>query len=157
MIGVLTFVLANVCVAQKSELPAKMPKEATFSFSESAGMVPAYKRINIENGVLEFEELTRTDKTPRKWTAKVSGADLKKLYKVFVENKFDTIKNDESQIRVYDAGSERISISAGYNKSFGITADRNSPLSGKNLERYQSVRRALMDLVAKYQNRKSNG
>lgn len=137
------------CAAQ-SKLPAQMPEKITVYWNQSGGMSRSYTKVTIDDGVLEFEEL-RGGQTPQKWSAAVSRKDLTALYKIFVENKFDTIENDERKGIVYDAGSESISISIDKLKSFGVVYGKNSPLSGKNLERYQKVRRALDDLIAKYQ------
>lgn len=138
------------CGAQ-TQLPKEMPENITVYLNESGGMTRAYKKIRIDGGILEFEELKGGQQTPQKWSAAVSHEDLAKLYKTFVENKFDTVKNDRREGIVYDAGSESISISVNKLKSFGVTYGKNSPLSGKNLERYRAVRRAIDDLLAEYQ------
>src|SRR5215213_3613075 len=151
VIIILSLFLIQSCAAQ-TQLPAEMPENITVYLNESGGMRRAYKKITIDTGVLEFEELKGGSQSPQKWSANISREDLAKLYKIFVENRFDSIKNDERQGTVYDAGSERISISINKLKSFGVSYGKNSPLSGKNLERYQTVRRALDDLIMKYKN-----
>jgi hypothetical protein len=138
------------CRAQ-SQLPAEMPENITVYLNESGGMRRSYKKITIDEGVLEVEELTGNRQNPQKWSAKISRADLAKLYQTFVENKFDAIKNDKREGIVYDAGSESISISLNKLKSFGVTYGKNSPLSGDNLARYQAVRKALYDLIEQNQ------
>ena len=154
VIIILSLFLIQGCDAQETQLPKEMPEKITVYFNEGGGMTRAFKRVTIDEGVLEFEEMNGSGQTPQKWTANVAREDLAKLYKTFVENKFDTIKNDKRQGIVYDAGSESISISLNKLKSFGVTYGKNSPLSGRNLERYQAIRRALDDLIAKYQNEK---
>jgi len=149
---ILSLCFIQGCEAQETQLPKEMPEKITIYLNESGGMMRAYKRIRIDERLLEFEELKGNRQNPQKWSANVSREDLAKLYKTFVENKFDTIKNDERKTIVYDAGSESISISINKLKSFGITYGKNSPLSGKNLARYQAVRRAFDDLIARYQN-----
>ena len=147
VIIILSLILIEGCAAQETRLPAEMPEKISVSLNVSGGMSRSYKKITIDEGVLEFEELRGGGQLPQKWSAKISGEDLAKLYKVFVENRFETIKNDEPKVRAYDAGSERISISINKLKSFGVTYGKNSPLSGKNLERYEAVRRAIYDLI----------
>ena len=137
------------CGAQ-TELPAQMPEKITIYWNQTGGMRRSYTKVMIDDGVLAFEELKGGGQKPQKWSAAVARADLANLYKIFVANKFDTIENDERKATVYDAGSESISISINKLKSFGVTYGKNSPLSGKNLERYQLVRRALEELIAKY-------
>jgi hypothetical protein len=151
VITILSLFLIQACDAQ-TKLPAGLPENITVYLNESGGMMRAYKKIRIDEGVLEFEELKGGQQTPQKWSAKVAREDLAKLYKIFVENKFDTIKNDERKGIVYDAGSESISISINKLESFGVTYGKNSPLSGKNLTRYQAVRKAVYDLIAQYKN-----
>ena len=141
--------LIQGCAAQ-SQLPAKMPENITVYLNQSGGMRRAYKKITIDEGVLEFEELTG-GQAPQKWSANISREELVKLYKTFVENRFDEIKNDERKGTVYDAGSESISISINKLKSFNVIYGKNSPLSGKNLQRYEAVRKAIYDLTAENQ------
>jgi hypothetical protein len=145
--------LIQSCAAQTTNLPKEMPGEITVYLNESGGMMRAYKRITIDAGVLKFEELKGGGREPQIWTAKVSREDLERLYETFVENRFETIANDERKGIVYDAGSESISISINKLKSFGVTYGKNSPLSGENLARYQRVRKSLGDLIARYKTR----
>ena len=146
----LFFVLS--CAAQ-SQLPKEMPENLIISLHNGGGKTRSYKKIRIENGVLEFTELTGNGKIPQKWSAKIADEDMAKLYRVFVVNKFDLIKNDERKGIVYDAGSENISISVGKTRSFQISYGKNSPLSVKNLMSFQSVSKAIYDLVSGYQDK----
>lgn len=150
VIIILSLFLIAGCKAQ-TQLPEEMPENITVYFNESGGMMRSYKKITIDDGVLKFEEVQGNRQNPQKWSANISRAQLAKLYKTFVENKFDLIKNDKREGIVYDAGSESISISVNKLKSFGVTYGKNSPLSGKNLARYQAVRDAIYDLIAKNQ------
>ena len=151
IISSLFFVLS--CAAQ---LPKEMPEDLIISLHNGGGMTRSYKKIRIDGGVLEYSELTGNREMPGKWSAKIIGEDLARLYKVFVENRFDMIKNDERKGIVHDAGSENISISVRKTRSFHVTYGKNSPLSGNNLLRYQAVSRAIYELVSRYQDRKTN-
>jgi hypothetical protein len=148
------FFVAN-CDAQ-SRLPKQIPGELTISYNNSGGMLRAYKTITIEGGELSFEELRGGRSEPEKWSAAVGEDEIINLYKVFVDNRFDTIKNDKRNGIVYDAGSETISITAGVGLSFHVTSGKNSPLSGSNLARYQAVAKAIADLTAKYASLRSS-
>ena len=150
VIMILSLLMIGDCAAQ-SELPSEMPEKITVYLNESGAMSRRFKKVTIDDGVLEFEERRGNGQASQKWSAKISREDLAKLYKAFVENKFETIKNDEPKGRAYDAGSESISISINKLKSFRVTYGKNSPLSGENLERYQAVSRALDELIAKYE------
>jgi hypothetical protein len=149
VIIIFSLFLIQSCEAQTA-LPKEMPENIRVYLNESGGMRRAYTKVTIDEGMLEFEQLTGGQTGAQKWSARLSPEDLAKLYKTFVENKFDTVKNDERQGIVYDAGSESISISINKLKSFGVTYGKNSPLSGDNLKRYRAVRSALDDLIAKY-------
>lgn len=136
----------------RSQLPGKMPDEVSISLNQTGGMMRAHKKITVTATTLEFDEL-KGNRTPQtKWTKEISHKDAEKLYRAFVDNKFDTIKNDKRTEIVYDAGSEYISLSLGIGQTFNAVYGKNSPLSGANLRRFQAVSKAMNDLLAKYQN-----
>jgi hypothetical protein len=144
----MSLLLIQACSGQDAPtLPAEMPENITIDLYQGGGKTRAFKKITIDENVLAFEELSGNTATPRKWSARVAREDLAKLYKVFVDNRFDSIKNDEPKGRAYDAGSESIAISIDQQKTFRATYGKNSPLSGVNLERYEKVRTALDDLT----------
>jgi len=153
LIVLILFFAAN-CDAQ-SQIPKQMPGELHISLNISGGMLRAYTRITIDGRDLKFDELKGNQPEPLKWSAMISDEDLAKLYKAFVDNKFDTIKNDTRKGVVYDAGSENISISSGASFSFHISSGPNSPLSGRNLKRYKAVSQAIDDLVSQYRDKKT--
>src|SRR6266700_8208872 len=102
---ILSLFFAANCEAQ-SHLPKQMPNELHISSSISGGMLRAYTRITIDGRDLKFEELKGNQPEPLKWSATINDEDLASVYKAFVDNRFDTIKNDERKGIVYDAGSE---------------------------------------------------
>ena len=140
--------------ADKTALPKDLPDNLEIGFNAGYGMSPAYKKIVIKSGelTLDAKDFIPEKKTfeTTKQTAKVSRQEFARLYQVFVENAFDTIKNDERQSITYDAPGEgiyiRVSEQLTYQKSYGD----NEPLSGGNLKRYQTVRKAIFDLVTRY-------
>ena len=99
---------------------------------------------------LKFEELKGGDRQPEEWSATLSDEDLTKLYNAFVESRFDTVRNDKATLAATDAISETISMTVGRSAAFQVTYGKNSPLSGRNLERYQAVSRAIDGLVSVY-------
>jgi len=155
LLGLITVLLnfsAFECSAQKaSRLPAVMPENVEIGFNNSGGMIFAYTKIGIRNQTMTVEEKTGNEPKPRKWSAKIEQSEQENLYQLFVENRFDAIKNDEQKGIVYDAGSESVSISAGTNFSYGVTYGPNSPLSGDNLKRYQKIANAINALRTKYE------
>ena len=155
LIGLITVLLnfsAFECSAQKaSRLPAEMPETVEFEFNKSAGMIFAYTRIKIANLSITVEEKNGDEQNPRQWTARIDRGEQENLYRLFVENRFDALKNDERRGIIYDAGSEGISINAGTNAFFSITYGPNSPMSGDNLKRYRKIAGAINALRAKYE------
>ena len=148
-----SFVVTN-CEAQ-TQLPKQLPQGLVISFNSDGGMVRSYKKITIENAQLNFEEAQGGNhREVEKWSATLSEQDLTKLYNAFVENRFDTIRNDQPFQASTDASSETISITIGPSTSFQVTYGRNSPLSGRNLEHYQAVNHAIGALVSRYRDRK---
>lgn len=135
------------CEAQTT-LPKQLPGDLVISFNRDGGMLRAYRRITIKNHDLKFEELKGGNQQPEEWSANLNESDLTKLYNSFVENRFDTVRNDKPTLMATDAISETISITVGGSASFQVTYGKNSPLSGRNLEHYQAVSHAINDLVS---------
>ena len=79
-------------------------------------------------------------------------ADKRNLYKVFVKNRFDVIKNDKTINGPNDRSSEevRIDLSPNYNLSHFIYY---SALNEDNLTRYNAVKSAIFELYEKYKNK----
>lgn len=136
---------------QKSELPKEMPTETEIRFNQNGGMAPTYKKIKVSGNLLFVEERTFQNRTPQMRYVEIPNEEKSALYQVFVENKFDLIKNDKREGIVYDAPWQNISIRAD-RKSFNTSAGANSPLSGINLARYQAVKNAIFKLEEKFKN-----
>ncbi|MEZ5425679.1 MAG: hypothetical protein R2747_05400 [Pyrinomonadaceae bacterium] len=134
---------------QNTLLPAEMPDNTTMSWSENGGMAPTFKRIEIRGEQLVVTQRTFQDREPKSWYAKISLDDKKIAYRVFYDNKFDLIVNDKREGTVYDAGSEGVSIRA-ERVSKHISSGPNSPLSGRNLSRYEAAAAAVKALAEKY-------
>ena len=113
-------------------------------------MSRSYRKFDIEGGELNYEELKNHDQPKVKWAAEIEPAEMAELYKAFRSNAFDLIENDERDRIVHDAGSESIAISLGIGKSFRVTYGHNSPLSGRSIERYRAVKKALDELLARH-------
>ena len=151
----LTIALMNCfaaqCSAQASRLPKKMPENAEISFNKSAGMIFAFTNIVITNQTMTIEEKDGSEQQARKWSVKIEPEEQENLYKIFVENGFDTIKNEEPKGIVHDAGSEGISLNLGAAAFYSVASGANSPLSAANQKRYQQIASAINALRSKYE------
>lgn len=146
----LLLMVCSSCEAQ-SKLPKEMPPDVRMSFGENGGMSPYFTNIEIENETIKFKgKLPQGEQKIISWTAKISATDKANLYQLFVENKFDTIKNEPKKGIVYDAGSEGVNISFG-KESFQVSSGANSPLSGQNQKRYRAVADEFEKLAKKYE------
>lgn len=132
---------------QVSKLPKTIPARTVIKFDETGGK-GNYKSISISENVLYFEEKRGIQQTI-KWAAKISNEDENNLYRVFVNNKFDLIKNDAREGTVYDAGSEGISLTVN-NKIYSKNYGPNSPMSGDAQKHYRAVFKAINDLAELY-------
>lgn len=145
------FVQCSGNFLQRSELPKEMPDNTMMRFRENGGMAATFKEVSVSGNQIIIKQKTFKERTPRIFYAGISIEEKKALYTTFVENKFDTIMNDERDGIVYDAPSEGIYIRAGRitkNISYGA----NSPLSGANLRRYQAIKNTIVNLETKYKN-----
>lgn len=146
----LLLMVFSSCEAQ-SKLPKEMPPDVRMSFGENGGMSPYFTNIEIENETIKYKgKLPQGEQKIISWTAKISATDKANLYQLFVENKFDTIKNEPKKGIVYDAGSEGVSISFG-KESFQVSSGANSPLSAQNQKRYGAVAGEFEKLARKYE------
>jgi hypothetical protein len=142
--------VSAACHAQRTALPTELPADLSFDYRSGGAMNRSYREFSIENGVLAYEELRNHQEPKITWTSPVKADEIADLYKAFRENAFDLIENDERDGIVHDAGSESIRVSFGGTKSYGVTYGHNSPLSGRNLERYRAVKKALDVLLARH-------
>jgi len=142
------------CEAQ-TKLPKEMPSDARMSFSSNGGMSPYFTNIEIEGEQLIFKEkmpdAIKNKIKQSNWTAKITPEDKINLYKLFVENKFDQIKNETNKSITYDAGSEGISLAYAPDKHFNVQSGANFPLSSKNKLRYRNIAGEFERLAKKYE------
>lgn len=149
LLTVFCLVFVASCSAQ-TQLPREMPDDVSISLNQTGGMMRAHRKIKVTAGSIEFDELKGDGSAQTKWTKEISRDDAKKLYAVFVENKFDTIRNDVRTETVHDAGSQYIQLSLGVGETFNAVYGKNSPMSGSSLKHYNAVAKAINELLAKY-------
>ena len=136
--------------AESSKLPARMPETVKMSYYKGDGRVIRSTTISIEGDQLSYKQTTGPERNDQNWTKKITPADKAALYKAFVDNKFDLIKNDPGS-QANDTPSESIWLSLDTDKATQVTWDPiRSPLSGVSRKRFEAVRQALLDLAEKY-------
>jgi hypothetical protein len=145
--------VASVAAQKLAEfkLPRGVPASFEIEWSEYGGMVQSFEIIRLKGKTLTHEQKKVGQKVSTKWTADVTAEDVKALYELFVETRFDLIKNEERKGIVYDAGSQavRMTIDGGgglHNVQYGP----NSPLSDDNKLKYQKLANAIKALADKY-------
>ncbi len=92
-----------------SPLPENRPQNIRFSYSLSGGMMYYSENIFISKDSCFYS--INFGGTVSRVNFKLSESELDKLYRVFVENRFDKIKTYEEM--VYDRGGESISLNWG--------------------------------------------
>ncbi len=146
----LFLVILYSCVG-KSKLPETMPEQTTISYSESYGMSPYFITIEITGDTLTFTEHPPAINVGEiKWFKKIKIADKEKLYKLFVKNKFDKIKNKQAKKITYDAPSKGISIILSPDIMYNAHSNANFLLSDKDGIRFYTIVNAIKDLATKY-------
>ncbi|MCB1023849.1 MAG: hypothetical protein KDB79_05655 [Acidobacteria bacterium] len=129
-----------------------MPGNVRMKWSENGGMAPTGKSIEIGGNELIIKTKTFKVREEVVETYELTSDEMKEVYKHFVDNKFDTIRNDKADGITYDAGSEGIYLRDG-KVSKNVSLSPNSPLSGSNLTRYSAVAAAIKRLAGKYAKR----
>ena len=135
---------------ESSGLPKDMPENTVIKYSGNGGMAPAWYRVEITEQIMTVEDKKMGNKKANRWYAEITKAEKEAVYKVFVENKFDLVKNEKRQSIVYDAPSERISLRAGKLFSKGISYGANSRVSPKNAARLSAIETTIKNLAEKH-------
>lgn len=133
----------------ETKLPKEMPENTRFRYSENGGMAPSWYRIEVKGNVLSVEDKDMQEEKAAMWYAEISKTDKEAVYKIFVEGKFDLIKNEKPEGTVYDAGSQSVYIRAG-KVSKNLSYGPNSPLSKKNASKWRAAATAIKTLANKY-------
>lgn len=149
LLTIFSLILVAGCNVQ-AQLPREMPDDVSISLNRTGGMSREHRKISVTASSIEFDELKGNGSVQTKWTKEISRDDAKKLYAAFVQNKFDSIRNDVRKETVYDAGSQYIQLSLGVGKTFNAVYGKNSPMSGSSLKHYNAVAKAINELLAKY-------
>jgi len=139
--------------AQKSVLPAAMPSDFEARFLESGGLSPKYNSKRLDGNTLYVETKAFESRELKEFFVKISKADKETLYKVFVENNFDLIKYETTDVYITDVITQSISLQAG-GKRYSFQSNPNAPFSAVNEKRFGNVLQAIFNLESKYKSEK---
>src|ERR1700733_731801 len=92
-IGVCLGVSVSAQKLAEFKLPAEVPEAFEIEWNQYGGMVPSFEIIKLNGKVLTHEQRKAGEKVAAKWTVDVTTQDVKALYDLFVEVRFDLIKN----------------------------------------------------------------
>lgn len=134
-------------LSESKSMPDIIPNDFKVSYGDNGGMSPAYTSIVLtkEQSVYENED-TQRNKT--KITFSVTTEELKELYELIKEIRFENIKTKKPSHIVYDAGSEGISATySGFSSS--VSSGANSIFkSDKDRQKYIRLRNKIFDIFS---------
>lgn len=148
------FALMVAAAMAQSKLPADVPTGISIYFHRDGGMSPHYRTVTINGRELKCEGLKEHDNTRENFTVTITEAELKSLYKVFVEHKFDLMKNLDSRGLVHDASVKRITLGIGTGKDVDVSMGANDLLSESDAKSFKRIADAIEGLVDKYSAKK---
>ena len=148
------FAAALPVLPQTSGLPKTMPAGTEMRYNFGGGMSGFADHITVSgNRLLIVKETAKSRKVKKEsWAAMISDEDQNRLYQVFVANKFDLMEIAGKEIRVYDAPSQSVFISAESN-SYNVSKGAGSPLAGANLKSFENIKDAFEKLQADYKDK----
>ena len=143
--------VSNVTTApatgETSKLPAEMPPTVQFHYMYHNGQM-TLTTIDVKNGIVEYEHRESGMSPTIKRKRTLSSKELEALYRVFVDNRFDLIRNDPRVEYANDTSNDRISIDLGPGSYIQIVFDPiMSPLSGESLKRFEAIKNAMFKLL----------
>lgn len=146
------FVLLSVSCNQKARLPKEMPAATEMKYSRSKGRgTPAGSVfIQIKGSQIIIEENGQTNDERNKFEAEISKEDKEKLYKVFVENDFNSIESEE---KATDHDSETVSISANGLSHSVSNGSQYTFKDNNHLERFNRVAQAIQAISNQYKDK----
>lgn len=137
--------------AQKSVLPKTMPQDFEVRYLEQGGLSPKFNSIRLDANTLYVEAKAFESPKRNESFAEISETDKESLYKVFVENDFDLIGYETSDVYFTDVIVQSISLRAD-GKVHRFQSDKNKPFSKINEQRFGNVLQAILSLENKYKN-----
>lgn len=118
------------------------PKNIQIRWSEDGGMLPEYKRIYLSNDSCSY--LSSKNQVDQLVEFSLPLQDLKSLYQIFYDNKFNEIKTYEEEI--YDRGGSTISLTAD-TQSYSISNSGMTLIDKNYISNYQTIEEAVLNVA----------
>ena len=134
------------CEAQ-TKLPKDLPSNAEIIYISEGGFSPSFFRVEIVGLKMKIKKQSaETQNQEITSEAELSAAEVQNLYKVFVENKFDSLKPNED-MGVADGKSRSIELKFDQNRFYATNGDGVEPPKG-HAERFRKIEDAIGKLIA---------
>ena len=136
-------VLENKDVAVNLPVPSPLPTAKPTSVTIKPTL------IKVKNAKVRLDYGKKSAETQNKEITsetELSAAEVQNLYKVFVENKFDSLKPNKD-MGVADGKSRSIELKFDQNRFYAINGDGYAPPKG-HAERFSKIEDAIGKLIA---------
>lgn len=148
MITIFASSLFTSCGGQ-TKLPKEMPPKTEIIYISEGGMLPSFFKIVISGNTMKVtEQSAETDRKEVVREAKLSDDELKNLYRIFVENKFDSIRPNR-EIQVPDGKTRSIELKFDQQRFYAIKGD-GIETTQTDAERFNNIENAFSALTKKY-------
>jgi len=145
---------SGACKGDTTHLPSELPEDIKIIYVSNSEMSRTRLEIIITADTIKISESTGII-IKDTVTAVISKQEITNLYNVIKLNKFETLKNKESDDIVYDAGEESITVSI-VNFYHGASFGLNSPLKNEEQEKqFVNIRAEILKLREDYKNRQN--
>jgi hypothetical protein len=126
-----------------------MPPNTEIIYISEGGMLPSFFKIIVSSHTLKVTE--RSAETNQKEVVretKLSDDELKNLYRIFVENRFDSIRPNE-EIKVPDGKTRSIELKFDRTSFYAIKGD-GIETTQSDAERFNNIENAFRELIKRY-------
>jgi hypothetical protein len=148
IITIFASALFTSCIGQ-TKLPKEMPPNTEIIYISEGGMLPSFFKIIISSHTMEVTK--RSAETNQKEVVretKLSDDELKNLYRIFVENRFDSIRPNE-EIKVPDGKTRSIELKFDQTRFYAIKGD-GIETTQIDAERFNNIENAFRELIKRY-------
>ena len=130
-------------------MPKELPPNTEIIYISEGGFAPSFFSIAISGGKMKVTDRpTGNAEKETVWETKLNDDELKNLYGIFVENKFDLIRPNEPS-EVADGKSRSIELKFGGKQFYAVIGD-GIKTTQNHAERFRNIENAIESLVKNY-------